>query len=391
VSSRETCSPAPPSALRTTTESGRLVTLDAFRGLTIAGMLLVNNPGTWSAIYPPLRHAAWHGWTPTDLIFPFFIFIVGITTHLSLSARARRGDTAQAMTTQILRRGGLIILVGLLLHSFPWFPLERITGVRMPGVLQRIGVCYIGAALLSRNRSSRGVAIITAVLLLVYWALQVLVAPPGVAVATIDVPEDTLSAWLDRTIFGNHLWRETRTWDPEGLLSTIPAIGTCLLGVLAGRWLAGAAALPVRLRALALAGVAAVAAGLVWGLVFPINKNLWTSSYVLFTAGLACLLITALAWLIDVRGWRRWAAPFVTYGLNPLLAFVGSAAMARLLGLVQVPWAGETVPLQRAIYRGAFASWLSPLNASLAYAIAFVTLWYFILRVLESRRIIIKF
>src|SRR5262245_47674898 len=174
----------------------RLKALDAFRGLTIAGMLLVNNPGTWSAIYPPLEHAPWHGWTPTDLIFPFFVFIVGVTTHLSLSARERQGASGSEITRQILRRGGLIVLLGLLLHAFPYFPWSRIANLRFPGVLQRIGVCYIAAALLARGRSNREVGQVTAMLLVGYWALQALIAPPGVAVPTLDVPSDTLSAWL---------------------------------------------------------------------------------------------------------------------------------------------------------------------------------------------------
>jgi len=373
-----------------TLRSERLQALDAFRGMTIAGMLLVNNPGTWSAIYPPLEHAPWHGWTPTDLIFPFFVFIVGITTHISLTSRAREGVPSAAVTAQILRRGALIILLGLLLHVFPFFPLTRLTGLRIPGVLQRIGVCYIAAALIARGRSSRDVAGITALLLLVYWGLQALVAPPGVAAPTLDVPEDTLSAWLDRAVFGKHLWQQSKTWDPEGLLSTLPAIGTCLLGVLAGRRLAGGEPLPERLNALFAIGAAGMVAGLVWNWIFPINKNLWTSSYVLFTAGMACVAIATLVWLIDVQGRKRWVAPFVTYGLNPMTAFVGSGLMAKLMGLIHVSMGGESVSLQQAIYRSVFASWLSPRNASLAFAIAFVVLWYGILRVLERRGVVLK-
>jgi predicted acyltransferase len=209
-------------------------------------------------------------------------------------------------------------------------------------------------------------------------------------VATIDDPGSTLSAWIDRSIFGSHLWRESRTWDPEGLLTTVPAIGTCLLGVLAGRWLAGPATLAERLNGLFAAGALGMVAGLVWNWVFPINKNLWTSSYVLFTAGMACVAIATLAWLIEVRGRRRWAAPLITYGLNPLVAFIGSGAMARLLGMVHLPVGGETLSLQQAIYRTAFASWLTPRNASLGYAIAFVVLWYGILRLLQRYRIVLK-
>jgi len=368
----------------------RLKALDAFRGLTIAGMLLVNNPGTWSAIYPPLEHAPWHGWTPTDLIFPFFVFIVGVTTHLSLSARERQGLSDSAIRWQILRRGALIILLGLLLQSFPWWPLTRITQVRFPGVLQRIGLCYLAAALLARKRSSGAIASMVALLLLGYWALQGLIAPPGVAVPTIDVPQDTLSAWIDRSIFGSHLWRESKTWDPEGLLSTLPAIGTCLLGILAGRALAAGTELAARLNTLFAVGSLGMVAGLVWNWFFPINKNLWTSSYVLFTAGMAAVAIAACAWLIEVRGYRKWAGPLITYGLNPVTAFVGSGAMARVLGMIRLSYRGASVPLQQAIYQSAFASWLSPRNASLAYAIAFVVLWYGILKLFERRGWILK-
>lgn len=368
----------------------RIDALDAFRGLTIAGMLLVNNPGSWAAIYPPLEHAPWHGWTPTDLIFPFFIFVVGITTHLSLEARAARSDSSRAVTLGILRRGGLIILLGLLLQAFPFVPLDRITELRFPGVLQRIGVCYIGAALLSRGRSSRAVGGMVAVLLLGYWALQALVAPPGVTAPTLDVPGNTLSAWIDRVVFGEHLWRQSKTWDPEGLLSTLPAIGTCLLGVLAGRLLGSARSLAERLNHLFAAGAMGTVAGLIWNWVFPINKNLWTSSYVLFTAGIAALTLATCSWLIDVRGVRRWAAPFITYGKNPMLAFVGSGIMARLLGMVQVPLGGEAVSLQQAIHRQLFGSWLTPRNASLAYALVFVLVWYGILRLLEKRGLLFR-
>ena len=368
----------------------RLPALDVFRGITVAAMILVNNPGNWGQVYAPLRHAAWHGWTPTDLIFPFFVFIVGVTTHLSLTAREQAGASAAAIRTQILRRGALIILLGLLLHAFPFFPLTRITEIRIPGVLQRIGVCYLAAAWFARGRSNTAVFGLVGVLLLGYWALQTLVAPPGVAAPTIDVPGDTLSAWIDRSVFGSHLWRESKTWDPEGLLSTLPAIGTCLLGILAGRALAKPTPLAERLNALFAWGAIGMVAGLVWNWVFPINKNLWTSSYVLFTAGMASVAVATCAWLMELRGHRRWASPFVTYGLNPLVAFVGSGMLARVLGLIHLSYQGERVSLQQAIYRAAFDSWLSPRNASLAYAIAFVALWYGILRLLEKRGMVLK-
>lgn len=371
----------------------RLLALDVFRGLTVAGMLLVNNPGTWSAIYPPLQHAAWHGWTPTDVIFPFFLFIVGVTTHLSLTARRARGDSDAALTRQVLRRGLLIILCGLLLASFPWVPLTRITEVRLPGVLQRIGLAYLAGGLLTLRTTARQQAWIAVALLLGYWALMTLVPVPGYGLGphNLDDPSASLAAWLDRTVFGSHLWRSSKTWDPEGLLSTLPAIGTVLLGVFAGRWLDTRRPLAERLQALFGAGSLLMVAGLIWNWGFPINKSLWTSSYVLFTGGMAAVSLATCTWVIDVLGITRWTAPFRWYGMNPMIAFLGSGAMARLMGsVITIPVDGEAVPLQRVIYDRVFAGWLAPRNASLLYAITFVLVWAGILGLLYRKRVFFK-
>ncbi len=367
----------------------RLAALDAFRGLTIAGMLLVNNPGTWSAIYRPLDHAPWHGWTPTDLIFPFFLFIVGITTHLSLESLERQGVAPPTVRLRILKRGLLIILLGLLLQSFPWVPITRITEVRFPGVLQRIGLCYLATAFLTRRRSSRAVVLMIVGILLGYWALQALVAPPGVATPTIDVPGETLSAWIDRTVFGTHIWRVAKTWDPEGLLSTVPAIGTVMLGVFTGRWIASEHTMGEKLVALYAVGALATVAGLMWNWSFPINKNLWTSSYVLFTAGVAALTLATCTWLTDVARVRWWTPPFTWFGRNPLIAFVGTGAMSRTIySLIRIPQAdGSTPSLQRVIYETAYASWLPPRDASLAFALSFVAFWAAILWFLDRRKV----
>ena len=237
-------------------KSERLISLDVFRGMTVAGMLLVNNPGTWSAIYPPLEHAAWNGWTPTDVVFPFFLFIVGITTELSLRVRRARGDNERAILTQILKRGALIFLFGSLLAAFPYFHWTDIPGavdpsfldrvvyrvehLRIMGVLQRIGVAYLCGALLTFRTTWKQQLFILGVLLFGYWALQTLVPVPDTGFAgrfVLDKPEQLLSAWLDRTVLGvDHLWSGSKTWDPEGLLSTMPAIGTMMLGTFAGRW-----------------------------------------------------------------------------------------------------------------------------------------------------------
>jgi predicted acyltransferase len=220
--------------------------------------------------------------------------------------------------------------------------------------------------------------------------LQALVPPPGVAAATLDDPSATLSAWIDRTIFGSHLWPASKTWDPEGLLSTVPAIGTCLLGVLAGRRLSDARPAAERVSTLFAWGALGMMTGLVWGWFLPINKNLWTSSYVLFTAGMGATVLATMTWLMEGDRFRRVARPLVTYGLNPITAFVGSGAMARLLGLIRVPRDGGSVPVQRAIFESGFASWLPPRPASVAYGVAFVLLWYAVLRVMERRGWILR-
>ena len=369
----------------------RLLALDVFRGLTVAGMLLVNQPGDWGAIYPPLAHAAWHGWTPTDLIFPFFLFIVGVTTHLSMEARRRRGDSERAIVGQIVRRSVAIVLCGLLLASFPWWPLERITTMRFPGVLQRIGVAYLFGALLTRRGSLNIQVLLLVALLYGYWFAMTLLPVPGTGAMgqlVLDDPSASLAAWLDREVFGSHLWRSSRTWDPEGLLSTIPAIGTVMLGVFTGRWIGRSGTIQERLVGLFGAGALATMAGLMWNWSFPINKNLWTSSYVLFTAGVAAIALATCIWLIDVAGVKWWTMPFTWFGRNPLLAFLGTGLMSRTIySLIRIDRPGGTSPsLQRVVYENAYASWLSPKDASLLFALSYVALWAAILWWLDRRR-----
>ena len=395
----------------------RLIALDVFRGLTIAGMLLVNDPGVWGAIYPPLEHAAWHGWTPTDLIFPFFLFIAGITTHLSLSARRERGDEEGALVRQVLRRGALIFLFGLFLSAFPmfqWGPVSswpwpttitdptfldrvvyRFQTLRIMGVLQRIALAYTIAGLVTLKTTLRQQVVIVATLLYGYWlAMTLLPVPPhGFVGATIlDKPEMVLSAWVDRTVLGErHLWIGSRTWDPEGLLSTLPAIATAILGNFAGRWIAARRPLVERLNGLFAIGAIGMMLGLMWNWAFPINKSLWTSSYVVFSAGMAAVALATCMWLIDVQRVTWWTRPFVVYGVNPIVAFVGSGLTARLIySIFKVTWDGKQIPLQAGIERALFASWLEPRNASLAFALSFVLVWLGVLWILWRKRIILK-
>jgi predicted acyltransferase len=330
----------------------RIDAVDAMRGFTVAAMLLVNNPGTWAAIWWPLDHAEWHGWTPTDLIFPFFLFIVGITTELSRKEPLR-----------ILRRGGLIILCGLLLHAFPFF---RLGELRYMGVLQRIGIVYIVAALIAYKASRRAIVLITIAILLGYWAL--------LSLGPLQPPDATIAAQVDRALISTpHLWKQAKTWDPEGPLSTLGALATALLGILVTPWVRAR-----NVKMLTIAGIAAIAVGLAWGAIFPINKNLWTSSYVVFTAGCACVVLAL--WI-----WKLPAKPFSVFGVNPLIAFLGSGIMARLLGLIKV----DGVSLHALSYR-AFKPYFEPKVASFLWALAFVTLWFGILWLLDRRGIVLK-
>lgn len=411
----QTASPAPPS----TAPRERLLSLDVFRGLTIAGMLLVNTPGTWSAIYPPLEHAAWNGWTPTDLIFPFFLFIVGITTELSLSARRARGADEAALRRQIIRRGALIFLFGFLLNGVPFFTWTAIPGNpdptilqrigdrllhwRLLGVLQRIGLAYIAAGLIARKASVQRLVIVIAGILLGYWVVLTCLPVPGthgtIGALLMDHPETTMAAWWDRTLLdwtrfglGNHTWPSSVTWDPEGFFSTIPAVASCLIGNLAGRWIVQQKrTLLDRISALFAVGALGMMAGLMWNWVLPINKSLWTSSYVVFSAGVACVSLATIMWIVDVQGVRGWVAPWVAYGRNPLIAYVGSFFMARMMYTVlTTTYQGRSMPLQEAIFRSTFLPWASPANASLAFAVAFVLLWYGIVFLLNRYQIILK-
>ena len=395
-----------------TTTRERLLSLDVFRGLTIAGMLLVNDPGTWSAIFPPLEHAEWHGWTPTDLIFPFFLFIVGITTHLSLSARRARGDDDSAIVKQILRRGLIIWFLGFLMALFPfyqWGTIEalpnatlwdrivwRLDHVRILGVLARIGLVYIIAGLLTFKTTLRQQIYIIAGLLFGYWFAMTLIPVPGeneIGALLLHTKDRNLASYLDRAILtSKHIWTGSVTYDPEGILSTFPAIATAMLGVLTGRWLVQREK-PVleRITGLFAAGSLGMVVGLMLNWSFPINKNLWTSSYVIFTAGMACVALATIMWIVDYANVKWWTKPFVVFGVNPIVAFVGSGVMARLIyTLWKVDYNGRSVSIQSAIYQAAYASWLPPRVASLAFALSFVLLWYGILLVLYRRNIILK-
>jgi predicted acyltransferase len=364
--------------------TGRIRSLDAFRGLTVAAMILVNNPGSWSFVYPPLRHAEWDGWTPTDLIFPFFLFIVGVSLVVSFTRRELAGATRRELVRKALLRGLLIVLVGLLLSGFPQYDLSRI---RIPGVLQRIGVVYALAALVFLGFGPTARRWIAAALLLGYWLLLTMVPVPGGGVADLTA-SGNLGAWLDRLLLNGHLW--TPEFDPEGLLSTLPAVATCLIGSFAGERLLTDRPPAERTAGLFLAGAALLLAGLVWNSWFPINKGLWSSSYVLFTGGIACQALAACYWVIDVQGRDRWARPAIVFGTNALFAFVLSGLVARLLGLWKIATPDGAIPAPQWLFEQVLAPAAGPMVGSLLYALASVALLFLVTAMLYRRRIFIK-
>lgn len=360
-------------------DARRLLSLDAFRGITVAAMVLVNNPGTWRAVYPPLRHAEWHGFTPTDLIFPFFLFIVGVAIPLALGRRVGAGQSRSAVAGKILRRSAIIFALGLLLHAVPDFD---VANIRIPGVLQRIAVCYLVAALVFLWTGWRVQAGLVAVLLLSYWAALTLVPVPGFGQGNLS-PEGSLAAYVDRALLGPHIWRAARVYDPEGLLSTLPAVATTLIGVLAGHWLRSGRARATTALGLLVAGAAGVGLGKLWGVWFPINKPLWTSSYVILTAGMALLVLGACYWIVEARGRRAWTRPFAVLGVNALALFFLSSLLARLLLVIRI----DRAPVHAWLFDHLFAPWATPINASLAFAFAYLLLWLALMWLLDRHQI----
>jgi len=363
-------------------ESQRLVSLDVFRGITIAGMVLVNNPGSWEHIYWPLEHASWSGWTPTDLVFPFFLFIVGVSIPLAFAKRLESGGSKRDLYLKIVKRTLIIFAIGLFLNGLPYFGLAE---YRIPGVLQRIAVCYFFASIIFLNTKVRTQVAIAIGLLVFYWLLVKLVPAPGFAAGDLT-KEGSLPSFVDRVVFGKHVWAQARVYDPEGLLSTVPSIATALIGVLTGSWLRTERTRYEKAAGMFVVGAVCVAVGWAWNSFFVINKALWTSSYVMFTGGLALQFLSLCYWLIDIKGYRRWAKPFEVFGLNAIALYVVADVIAVALGVLKV---GED-SLGGWIYTNVFASWASPINASLAMAISFVLVCLALMWILYNRKIFLK-
>ena len=446
--------------------NSRLISLDVFRGMTIAGMVLVNNPGT-SPVYWPLDHAEWNGLTPTDWIFPFFLFIVGVSISISLG---RRKDAVQAndrsIYVKIVSRSLSIYLLGAAVSVLPFFQFQssdapdwlkmldwllwaaallflllrnyKMAGmlagiailgiavmnlagynivsydfstIRIMGVLQRIAVCYLVTSLIFLHTNWKQQIYIAAALLLGYWFLITMVPVPGCEVTTMNDKACNLAAYIDRMIITEpHIWRFGKVYDPEGILSTIGAIVTTISGVLTGTWLlrsdkgrvtsdeqTDSSLITVnsslnKVSGLFFFGIVLFALGWIWNYFFPFNKALWTSSYVLVTTGLALLILGCCYWLIDIKGFRSWAKPFVIFGVNALALFVFTGLFARMISAFRVAYTpeGKSISAQKWIVDTIFLQLFQPINASLAYAISFILLWLFFMWLLYRKGIYIK-
>lgn len=368
-------------------KSTRILSIDMMRGATIALMILVNTPGSWSSVYSPLLHAKWHGCTLTDLVFPFFIFIMGVSMSISLFKASEKlaGESKGGLYKKIIKRGLIIFGLGLFLNLYPKFDLIH---VRIPGVLQRIALVYVAASFIYLHFSVRGQLIISAFLLIGYWLAMTLIPVPGVGYANLE-PGTNFAAWVDSILLKGHMWTQTKTWDPEGVLSTLPAIVSGLVGAIVGKYLfVNKQNTNEDLVQLFIIAGLVILSGLAWSLIFPINKALWTSSYVLYSSGLAIYVLLTSYYLIDRQeGYRNYFFPLQVFGKNAIAAYFLSSFFVKNALWIKVT---DNQSLYSWTYEYIFASWLGPYEASFFFALSFVTFIYGIVWLLYRNQIFIK-
>lgn len=416
----------------------RLISLDVFRGLTLILMTIVNNPGSWGAIYPPLRHAEWHGCTPTDLVFPFFIFIMGTAISFAIPNKTFDSATFNKIFIRSLRMfclgiffnffgkiqlfglEGIPLLIGRLLITvavgyalmadinsklknylaitifiiyliLAYGGFEAYQTVRLPGVLQRIAIVYFFASLLYLKTSQRTQLLVAAGLLLGYWAIMTLIPAPGFEITNLEKGTN-LAAWLDNIILKNHMWESSKTWDPEGILSTIPAIATGIIGLLIGQLLNSASLKTEKVKKMAVSGILLIISGQLWNLVFPINKALWTSSYVLYTAGLATITLSVLYYFIDIADYKKGTKLFLFWGVNPMIVFFLSNITPQALSMIAIPKSPtEQTNLWDYFYVAGVEPFFSnPMSASLVFALLYVGVWTLLLAYFYQKKMFFK-
>jgi len=367
--------------------------LDFYRGLMVAAMIIVDNPGSDEGAYWPIMHAKWNGWTPADFIFPSFLFLVGISMVYSFSARLQRGETRKQILLHVFKRALILIAIGMLVNASPIIGLDLHTW-RFEGVTQRIGICYFFAAILELWAGRRGLVVALLACLVGYWALLRFVPVPGAGLPGRDIPFmdqlQNLPAWLDRKLFMGHLYDGTR--DPEGILHTIPAIGTTLIGVLTGHWLKSRKSAGTLMGGMVLFGILGLLGGELWNRWFPINKNLWTSSFVLFTGGFALLFLSLLYWVTEVQRWRgRWTMPILVFGMNAIAGFVAdSLVYGPGYSFTAKGPGGAAMNWHEAAQAHLEAAGLSVANASLVYSLGAVAFCWILLWLLWRKKIFLK-
>jgi predicted acyltransferase len=375
-----------PSAVKKTSE--RLLSLDFFRGITIMGMILVNNPGSWEHIYPPLRHAAWHGCTFTDLIFPFFLFIVGVAMSFSFGKRREAGAPAGKFTAQIIRRTVILFALGLFLN---WMPDFDIANGRIPGVLQRIALCYFFAGWMILYLSRKNQMIVTGILIVIYWIGMKFIPVPGHGAGVLE-PEGNFCGYLDNLLLAGHTWKwaPAAGFDPEGVFSTVTALVSTLLGVFAGDWLRAPKDNHQKLIGLFVGGNLGLLVGYLLTIWLPLNKNLWTVSYVFYTTGFALHFLAMSFWLVDLKGFRKIAAPFVIFGSNAIFVYVLSSAVAKLMYLTQLNSSAGEISVKDWLFGNLFQPWAGDLNGSLFFALTYMLIWLGVTYLLYRKQIFIK-
>lgn len=362
----------------------RLMALDVMRGLTIALMIMVNTPGSWSYVYPPLLHSKWNGCTPTDLVFPFFLFIVGVSMWFSFK-KFDKGITKQSLQ-KILKRSAIMFLLGLFLNGFPYFDIENL---RYFGVLQRIAIAYLFGALLCTQFNYKTLLIIFAGILISYWGLLYF----GVSEGPYDLPTN-LVRHVDLFLFSeNHLYQGFGiAFDPEGLLSALPSIGTLLMGYFTGRFIDISSNTTEAVKKLLSNGAIVTFIGWSWDFIFPINKPLWTSSYVLYAGGLAMVFLAILLWIIDIKGFKKWATPFIHFGTNPLAIYMFSGIYVLTISYlvkIKLP-SGEVLSGYDYFYSQVCVPIAGNMNGSLLFAILHIIFFWFITYILYKKKIFIK-
>lgn len=366
----------------------RLLSLDFFRGLTVAGMILVNDPGDWEHIYAPLEHSKWNGCTPTDLVFPFFLFMVGVSITLAIGSKKDDKTLHKKIILTALKRSIIIYIIFALID----FTFRRtFDNFRILGVLPRIAIVFFIAVVLFLKTNFKQQLWIFSIILIIYYVLMNFVPVPGYGPSNLE-PSTNLAAWLDTVILTpKHMWSGSKTFDPEGILSTVPSISTCLFGIMAGSWLKRKDRTePVKATWLFTIACFAIIAGLIWNGFFPINKALWTSSFVLYTGGLATAGLTLSYWLIDVQQRKKYIMPFLAFGANAISAYVAAGVVLAILDLFHVYLNGTRVGLQEYLYQTFFVPYFSPINASVAGALVYVIILSIPMMILYKKKIFIK-